>query len=258
MKNKMRLAVALGAVVALWAVAAFGDYNTLNKSTYYQNATSGNRVNSTGSLLVDDVSRDRDNWSVVSLFDDTVSVADRIDTKSTAGYPYTAESSAVIPCGQYRRFTLCLRVIPQASDTTNDKRYRFAVQIRKHSSAVADSSNTFAWSSWMNATPMSVASDDSVGHQFSAGFFQGTLSNSASTPWANERVFIFDGTRGNLVSAGSVGQSFGWPGGYAVDLCDARGQWFWAPYISIRVRCLSNGTTTLNKPRIIGTLMMGS
>ena len=66
MKNKMRLAVALGAVVALWAVAAFGDYNVLDKTTYYQNATSGQRTNATGDLRVDDMSRDRDQGTIIS------------------------------------------------------------------------------------------------------------------------------------------------------------------------------------------------
>jgi hypothetical protein len=255
-KVKNRLAVALGALVLMVAVTAVADYNVLDKTTYKQNATSGQRVNNTGDLRVDDVSRDRDNWVVTSLFDDTTSVADLIDTKSTAGQPYTAESSAVIPCGQYRRFTLCLRVVPAAGDTTS--RFRYAVQIRKHSAAAADSASTFAWQSWGLLAPGATAPDDSTGHFGAAVFWQGTGTATGASAWSNERVFVFDSERGQSAASGSVGQSFGWPGGYAIDLQDTRGQSFWAPYISVRIRCLSNGRTTINKARIIGTLMMGS
>jgi hypothetical protein len=148
-----------------------------------------------------------------------------------------------------------MRVIPVAADTTS--RFRFAVQIRKHTDASGDSSSTFAWAAWNQATPMSVASDDSTGHLFAATFFVGGAATGPA-PWANERVFVFDAERGNAIStAGSNNQSFGWPGGIAVDLQDARGQDFWAPYMSVRIRCLNAGAAA-SKPRVIAKLAMGS
>lgn len=203
-----------------------------------------------------DAARDRDNFQIVPVCDDTVSIGQLIDTKSTKGFPFTAESSAVIPCFQYHHFTLMMRVVPAGGDTTT--RFRFAVQIRKHIDATGDSSSTFAWTSF-SPTPTAVTGlDDSLGHFTAATFFGGTGAATGITGWANERTVILSATRGNAVGSSSVGQSFGWPGGVAIDLVDARGQWFWAPYISVRVRCLSGGGTAANKPRIIAWLAMGS
>lgn len=255
MSGKVKLAVALGALVALAAVAAFGDNNVLDKSTYYQNATNGAKTDANGNAYTNEASKDRDNFQIVNVCDDTMSVAQFIDANSTAGFQFTAESSAVITSYPYRRFTLMMRVIPVAADTTS--RFRFAVQVRKHTDATGDSSSTFAWASWANATAMSAASDDSTGHFTAATFFSGGASTGAGA-WSDERVFVLTAERGNAIGvAGSTQQSFGWPGGIAVDLCDARGQWFWAPYMSVRIRCLSAGAAA-SKPRVIAKLAMGS
>lgn len=257
MKLKTWKSLAIGAGLVTFVGLALADYNTINKGSYYQNQGNGSKTDASGNAYTNEASKDRDHYAVFPVCDDTVSIGQLIDTKSSKGFPFTAESSAVISCYDYRRFTLMMRVIPVGGDTTT--RFRFAVQVRKHLDATGDSSSTFAWTSFA-PTPTAVTGlDDSTGH-FTAGvFFGGTGSALGIAPWSNEKVVVFDGERGNAISsAGSIGQAFGWPGGVAIDLMDCRGQWFWAPYISVRIRCLSAGGTAANKPRVIAWLAMGS
>lgn len=250
-----KIVAALTAVAMLLSTLALADNNVIDQGSYYKNAQTGAKVDANGNAYTTEASKDRDNFQIANVCDDTMSVALFIDNKSTLGQAFTAESSAVITSYPYRRFTLLLRAIPTAGDTTS--RFRFAVQIRKHTDATGDSSSTWAWSAWANATAMSVAADDSTGHFTDATFYGGTGSAAGPGPWSDERVFVLTAERGNMVGASSANQSFGWPGGIAVDLCDARGQWFWAPYMSVRVRCLS-ASSAANKPRVICKLAMGS
>lgn len=67
-RNRIKWFVLGGLVLLVIGSNALADYNVLDKTTYKQNATSGQRVNDTGDLRVDDMDRDRDYPGLENVF----------------------------------------------------------------------------------------------------------------------------------------------------------------------------------------------
>jgi len=257
MKSWKKVGIA-GLLLGLLAAIGLADNNTLNHGSYYQNATNGAKTDANGNAWVSDASRDRDNFQIVTVCSDSMSNGAGVGSAwANAGgaMSFTAESSAVIPCYNYRRFTLMIRVIPTSAAGGADSAavVRLAVQIRKHTDATNDSASTFAWTSWGNTSV--VATPDSTGNQ-GVG-----LSGNGALIQNTERGFTFVSQRGyGALGATRQSTAMSWPNGLAVDLVDSRGQWFWAPYVSVRVRIVGNsaGTAAANCPKVICFLAMGS
>ena len=210
-------------------------------------------LDASGNAYTLEASKDRDNWIVyANAINDTFSVGSLNNTRVAAiaaNAGYSAESTQVYSCGQYRRFTIFLRGIGVTGDTTT--KIRLAVQVRKHIAASADSNSTFAWGGW--ATSPSFTGADSLGVSFS-----GITISSSPGPvglYPGEHLVVLDPRqRGDR----NTDYFFGPPDGVALDLIDSKGQWFWAPYMSVRVRCLTGPGTVSVKPRIIMHVAMGS
>lgn len=254
--KKARLLAALGALALFVSVAAWGDNNVLNKGSYFQNATTGQKVDANGNAYLNEAAKDRDNYVIVPVCDDTLSNGGGVSASNAnvgGAMAFTAESSLVIPTYMYHHFTLLMRVVPVFSAAADSAvTYRIAVQVRKHTDQTNDSSSTFAWTSWTNAAL--VATADSTGN---AGQ---TFMASGAFAGQSERTFVFVGARGRGNGNSRQAAAMSWPDGIAVDLIDSRGQWYWSPYTSIRVRIIGNsaGNTAALCPRVICKLAMGS
>lgn len=118
------------AAIVLFAGFALADFNALDKTTHYQNATNGSRVNSTGSALIEDV-----NAGAWALFPNLI--ANQF-AASGAGLQDSSQAQATYP---YSR--LALMFTPQFDSLSTV--VRVAVQVRGHFSASVDSANTFPW-----------------------------------------------------------------------------------------------------------------
>lgn len=251
--------VAVSAIVSAHAVPLFSptgvqDVVQLPDGTYY-NVAGHFSCDNAGHPLTSDAYRDRDNWIVyTNAINDTISIGALLNARQAAGSTnagFCAESTTVYPCASYKKFTLMLRVIPGSGatgDTTSN--IRLAVEVRKHIAQVADSASTFVWSGW-NTSP-TYAATDSIGQGYGP-----TISSSPGTValYPGEHLIVFNPKqRGDR----NTDYFFGPPDGIALDLVDSKGQWFWAPYISVRVRVLSGSATVANKPRVIMHLAMGS
>jgi len=208
------------------------------------------RMVTTGSVSNSDEARDRDAWAILNggnpIINDTLTVSTGLayGVGNGANVAFTAESSLVISAGQYQRFSLALRVIPGQGDTTTAM--VFAVQVRGHIAAVADTNSTFAWTpkQWDITTPGTVGAfttnDSTVAK---------VTSTVGSVALNNEFTVKFDPKWYSNVGAAYANFSF--PSGRIIPLIDQSGVWFWAPYISVRVRCLRGAS----KPKVIAYLV---
>lgn len=254
--KKVLLALA-GAALLAWVGLALADNNVINQGTYFKNAQSGAKTDAYGNAYVNEASKDRDNYQIVPVCDDTLSNGGIVSASNLnvgSGMSFSAESSAVIPTYAFKKFTLLIRVVPAVNGAADSNAVvRIAVQIRKHTDATGDTSSTFAWTSWAGSTNVTTADSAS-----NAG---PTLLASGASPNASEKVFNFEigRGRGNIRSRQAAAMS--WPDGLAVDLIDSKGQWYWSPYTSVRVRVIGNstsGTAAAACPRVICKLAMGS
>lgn len=240
-------------VVALLGLSAYMAWGqTQNLGTYYKNPQSGQVTDGSGNAYVNEYAKDRDNWIIyTNAINDTISNGALVGTAWTAvatAAGFCVESTAVYPSGAYRKFAIGIRLIPASGDTTTSA-YRLAVQIRGHSGSTADSSNTFYWESWSGIASAGAADTSAAGTSAQSG--------NLAVVWPGEKVIAFDPRRGNVLT---FGQQFGAPAGKLIDLVDAKGNWFWAPYMSVRVRVIggTSSNAAASKGRIVMSLMMGS
>lgn len=225
-----------GLVVALLCVAALAlaDYNVLDKGSYYQNATNGSRVNSTGDLRVE-VTNPPQNFVVFQP--DLINCI--LTARLAGGLPPSPavlqDSSAAVDVRGANG--LALMVYPTFDDSVSA--VTLALQVRWHYSATVDSQSTFieqATKSYIAAA--SATARDSIGSLL----FQPAASNgpsrysvtsvdSLATP--DEQVLVLANVsgvnRGRMVRIrmpdGLSGSSLG-------------------PYVSFRVRYLNGYGTT--------------
>ena len=139
---------------------------------------------------------------------------------------------------------------------------RVAVQVRAHFTQFSDSIATMPWHRWTNAggipggTGDGVIRADSIGNvslvaesQVPLTPVQATSANSAGGGLLpGEFEVIFNYSRDDTTAAGN-GKPFSAPRGIYVPLTGAMGEWFCAPYMSVRVRVI-NGVRSRFRIRV--------
>lgn len=231
----MRLAVALGALVLMAAVVAYGDYNVLDKTTWYQNGASGQRVTSLGHATVVE-------QNPASSFQVLKSgwLSTRLTARLAGGLPQTAgvfvqdSTSAWDVRGANG---LALFVYPTFDDSVSA--VTLALQVRWHYSDQVDSSSAYIEVPLRTAATSGVGTArDSLGSltfipltstglsRYSVGAAAVANTDSLATP--DEQVLVLtnvSGTnRGRMIRIRMPdGASLGSAG----------------PYMSIRVRYLN-------------------
>lgn len=201
--------------------------------------TSGKALSltSSGALINDDASRDRDFriWTTPST-----------DTVST----FTADSTVSGPFYTAQMARMWLRVQvrwPNSADAaTNLKSCSFAVQVRAHLTAQTDSLNTNPWWAYSDTTrTISMPNTTTGTYRMVAD------STNQHSVWQTKGLpteMVFFATRGQVRGSASAIAPFqmpeydGEPANFWIPLADLRGVYFWAPYTSIRIRTLSNNS----------------
>lgn len=233
MKN--RLTLALGALVLTLAMTAYADYNVLNKGSYYQNATSGDRVTSLGHKTV--VEQD-------PPMDANLTFAPEQVINSTSMAVGGADSSGVLDTHRMRLGMILIKSYNAA--TGANRLSRLAISIRTHLNGQDDSSSTFPiffyGRSDQGVTAMASQLDTtSSGHLVTGG---------AANPWSGEYVIVVDHSRDQ--PTGVAATAFQYPSGIAIPLSSIFGRDIYSPSTSIRVRNLS-GPTVAVQVSLVGT-----
>lgn len=202
-----------------------------------------------GNVIMEDAARDRDNIATSQgIVFDTVGTGISVPAAAFAIAQWSAESTAVIPTWEYKNFAIGINAWPAQGDTTMEM--TFAIQVRGHSQATYDTSSTFAWTPWPVAAALAGAADadtalgdlDVLGYNGVQGY---------SSPFSQEFQVKLSPKRG--YGHMGYGQAFGTPRGKYIIL-KARGENWWAPYTSIRIRQLRGKTGA----RVRLDFMMGS
>jgi hypothetical protein len=225
-------------VAALFIAAAVrADYNVLDKGTHYQGAQ-GQRVNSTGSALTEDV-----NYGAWQLFPNII--ANQLSA-SGAGMQDSSQTQFTAP---YKRLALALTGQFDSLSTV----VRLAVQVRGHSTTAVDSGSTFPWYRWpTRATSNGTTDVDSLGHMYVGAYAhaQVTTANQpfvGGGPWPGEFLVKFNVARQDTADgSGGLGKFGAFPKTIYLPLTDASGAWFNAPYTSVRVRVLNGVRSRFN------------
>jgi hypothetical protein len=100
----------LGSLVLLFSGSAQADFNVLDKTTHYSNATTGLRVDVDGNLRAVDPDRDRDFSVLLNLFNSV-----------TLTYGATYQPNEPVYVGQYTRGALMLRWTTAAADSDSTR-----------------------------------------------------------------------------------------------------------------------------------------
>lgn len=183
--------------------------------------------------------------SFQNIIVDTMSVAAAINSaQNPGGYSFTAESTAIIDVGRFFRIGLMIRAIPAGGDTTTP--IRLAVQIRAHlDNSAEDSTNTFYW--MPHAVSASISTPDSFVTKYTTS---APPAGAGVGVWPGEMIVAFnDPARGR--GAMKSNEFFGAPDGCYIPLIATKGDIFWAPYMSVRVRVLQAAAN----PKIVMSLI---
>jgi len=171
-----------------------------------------------------------------------------------------ADSSAPVQTYDLQRIGLSFYGVHDSLSTV----VRLAVQVRAHFTASQDTATTFPWLRWGVASvnsgaPAAIsgfnAKRDSIGHgdvptAVPTTAIQATSANSSfSGLLPGEFMVVFNVARDDTTGGGGAGKPYSAPKGFYVPLVGAQGEWFWAPYMSIRVRTL-NGVRSRFRVRI--------
>ena len=140
---------------------------------------------------------------------------------------------------------------------------RIAVQVRGHTNQNTDSVSTYAWLRWTNAAGIpggasaGVFRVDSIGQP--GGFINipttavqttnATVAVASPYLLPGEFEVIFNVARRDTIDGTQGGKPFSAPLGYYVPLTGAMGEWFWAPYVTVRARVI-NGVRSRFRLRV--------
>lgn len=230
MKNRLKLVLALGAMVALPGVAR-ADFNTLDKTTWYQNGTNGSKVDVNGNAYVSEASKDRDSWR---LYPNVIN-----NQLTASGVGMVDSSSVPSDTHDMRQLVLVLNGTPDSLSTV----VRLAVQIRGHYNTSSDSSSTFPWVRWPVRSSTVASGVDSIGHTLVGTYAQAqaTTANVLASDgglWPGEFEVKFNVAANDTSGLGN-GKYGAYPKGMYIKLVDHGGDYFWAPYTSIRIRVIN-------------------
>lgn len=235
MKNRLKLVLALGAMVALAGVSR-ADFNTLFKGTYYQNATSGARVTSSGHETV----QEQDPPMDANL---TFAPEQCISTASLT--VASACSSGVMDTHRMRLGSIFIKCTQSALGA--NRLSRLAISFRGHLNGADDSTSTFPLFMYgrsdMGVTALASQLDTtSSGHLVTGG---------AANPWSGEYIIVVDHNR-DAPAVSVAATAFSYPNGLWIPLSSLLGRDVYSPYTSIRVRNLSGPTVSL-QVSLVGT-----
>lgn len=222
MKKRILGVVAAALLLAGLAGADSNTYNYQGTGPYF-NARNGARVNSTGSALVDDVSRDRD-----ASFTETNIIAAGALAGTSNLAAGAADSSAVLDTRHMRLGMLVIKCVPAGGGAGLIT--RLAISVRTHVNGAADSVSTAPIYFYGNAPVMvattAVADTAAAGHLF---------AGSATGPWSGEYVVTVNGAR-NAPASAVAATAFSYPNAICIPLTNLWGREIFSPWTSVRVR----------------------
>jgi len=238
---RWRLPLAAISVVALIALPllSFADYNVQDKGTYYSNAQTGARTNSTGDARVEEVSPAMDaNLGPIQM----IGTGGAGTTLSIGGADSTASPQDT---HRMRLGTLLIKGVLGGTGTVDTTCVAtIAIQIRTHLNAVDDSSSTFAFYPY-GVTPSmvatSTAADTSLAGHIYAGVPQTGIAATpgSNTAWSGEITMQLSAKRNAHGSTIAVnGHTFYYPSGIALPISSLFGRDLYSQYTTVRVRVL--------------------
>lgn len=182
-----------------------------------------------------------------------------IDNQLTASTGAMADSNAT-PIQSYdlKRVGLMVYGIHDSLSTV----VRLAFQIRAHPNTNTDSTSTFPWLRWSNVATSGVFRVDSIGQPLGVVNIPTTAVQTTNATVAvaspyllpGEFEVIFNVARRDTVDGLAAPKPFSAPLGYYIPLTGPMGEWFWAPYFTVRVRVV-NGVRSRFRLRVdyVGT-----
>lgn len=190
------------------------------------------RLDADGNLKVVDADASRNYYKTVTL----------ITNQLTASGAAMADSSQPAATYDLARMGLFIRGQFDSLSTV----VRLAVQVRGHMTSAQDSASAFPWYRWAVApgTSGAIFKTDSVGHglavtQVPLTPVQATSANSSNSGLLpGEFMVVFNYARDDTTGAGN-GKPFSYPNGIYLPLNGVSGEWFWAPYTSVRIRVIN-------------------
>lgn len=238
-----------------------GTGNCINRRT-------GQRVDcTTGAVLSADPSAPA--WGTywnANAVNDTFTVHGSLLTTASFSSPFSFDSTVVMPfnAAGYKTLTLYMRSIPPYDSTAADStsQTRWGIQIRKHPTSAADTSNTAIWWQWAGATTGASQTGAGADSATTVGFTypRADEAGAGCKAYPGERLFVFDDHLGGTGTA-RAGASMTGPPMIAVDVQGAHGEVFTAPYVSIRVHCIARSSLASGnpsrRPRFILGVWMG-
>lgn len=230
--KRFRLLAVLGALALCTATVVWGDYNVLDKGTYYQNATSGLRTNSTGDVRTQEQS---------PAMDANLTFSNIIGATTIA--VGSADSSAILDTHRMRLGMLLIKAVPVGGGTGLIN--RLAVQIRVHLNGASDTSSVFAvyqYGSTQVATADAKPDTINFGH---------LVTGSTTTQYSGEFMVTSDRVRAQTNTGGGA-NDFRSPQGIAIPLQSLFGRDLYAPYVSVRIRNIV-GPSCVVTAHLVGT-----
>ena len=235
MKNRLKLVLALGAMVALAGVAQ-ADFNVLDKTTWYQNGANGARVTSTGHATVTEQN---------PAMDANLTFAPEQCITNASLAVGSGDSSVVLDTHRMRLGSVFIKCTQSALGV--NRITRLAISFRGHLNGQDDSTSTFPLFMY-GRSDMGVTAIASQLDTTSSGHL---VTGSASNPWSGEYVIVIDHTRDSPANSVAA-TAFQYPNGLWIPLSSLFGRDVYSPYTSIRVRNLSGPTVSV-QVSLIGT-----
>lgn len=263
----MLVAVAL-ALSAMVSFAAAGNVLSKPDGTYENQATHDITDPYGNQYVADPYAPAWGQAWYANAINDTFTVGNSLTaTAGTSQGPFCFDSTAVFAfnAAGYTKLTLYLRSIPPVDSTTADSASvtYWGIQVRKHATSAADTSNTAVWHEWASRALGAAGVVDTVTNWGGSVAF--TYPHTPAIAFPGERVFKFDDHIGGVNPLGSTGiraASMTGPVMIAVDVGSPASP-FNAAYVSIRVHCIARVGSLANanpsrRPRFILGVAMGN
>lgn len=211
---KIRLAVIALGLLTMVAVT-LADYNTLNKTTYYQNATNGSRVDSQGRAMISSGDSESDFFiKHRGIINDSILVGSSLATVS--------------PIPVFKASRGFLVVSANLRNPTSYATVRLAVSVTGTYKSTGGVDSSYTFDVGKEFVDFSTVTDTLQLHEMNS------LSvPKAKDPASTEYVAVIQ--RDTLVS----GFAYQRPTAISIPLVDRSGIWLAAPYLNVRVRVLN-------------------
>ena len=189
------------------------------------------QFDASGNLRTSEYSKDRDLWRLYP------NVINNFLTTNILAF---ADSNTIpIDTHDMKQLALVLYGSPDSLSSV----VRLAVQVRGHYTTSSDSGSAFPWIRWPVRSSTVASGVDSIGHTLigTYGVAQATTANVLASDgglWPGEFEVKFN-TVANDTSGAGNGKYGAYPKGMYIKLVDHGGDYFWAPYTSIRIRIIN-------------------